>query len=120
FTVFLIHVDDIPLCRAVWRRWASDFVAMLHRNELPGKMIWKINCRADAVDRKLFIAMRDAGLYLVYMSLESGSEQGLETLHKQINVEQNIRAVEILKSVGLMFEYGFMLLDPSSTFESVR
>ncbi len=30
------------------------------------------------------------------------------------------RAVEILKSIGLMFEYGFMLLDPSSTFESVR
>jgi hypothetical protein len=28
--------------------------------------------------------------------------------------------VNILKSIGLMFEYGFMLLDPSSTFESVR
>ena len=84
------------------------------------KVIWKMNCRADAVDRELFIRMRDAGLYLVYMGLESGSEQGLETLHKQITVEQNIRAVNILKSVGLMFEYGFMLLDPSSTFESVR
>jgi hypothetical protein len=28
--------------------------------------------------------------------------------------------VEILKSIDLMWEYGFMLLDPSSTFESVR
>jgi hypothetical protein len=64
--------------------------------------------------------MRDAGLYLVYMGLESGSEQGLETLHKQITVAQNIRAVRLLKSIGLMWEYGFMLLDPSSTFESVR
>jgi hypothetical protein len=54
------------------------------------------------------------------MGLESGSEQGLETLHKQITVEQNIKAVETLKSIGLMFEYGFMLLDPSSTFESIR
>src|SRR5262249_9598255 len=26
----------------------------------------------------------------------------------------------ILKSIGLAFEYGFMLFDPSSTFESVR
>jgi hypothetical protein len=64
--------------------------------------------------------MRDAGLYLVYMGLESGSEQGLETLHKQITVEQNIKAVKLLKSIGLTFEYGFMLLDPSSTFETVR
>jgi anaerobic magnesium-protoporphyrin IX monomethyl ester cyclase len=119
-TIFLFQDDDFPLFGTVWRRWAREFVNELHQSELPGKVIWKINCRADAVDRELFIAMRDAGLYLVYMGLESGSEQGLETLHKQINVAQNLRAVEILKSIGLMFEYGFMLLDPSSTFESVR
>jgi anaerobic magnesium-protoporphyrin IX monomethyl ester cyclase len=119
-TVFLFQDDDFPLFGTTWRRWAREFVDELHRNHLPGKVIWKINCRADAVDRDLFIAMRDAGLYLVYMGLESGSEQGLETLHKQITVEQNIKAVNLLKSIGLTFEYGFMLLDPSSTFESVR
>ena len=119
-TIFLFQDDDFPLFGAVWRRWANEFVDELHRGGLPGKVIWKMNCRADAVERELFIKMRDAGLYLVYMGLESGSEQGLETLNKQITVEQNIRAVETLKSVGLMFEYGFMLLDPSSTFESVR
>jgi radical SAM superfamily enzyme YgiQ (UPF0313 family) len=119
-TVFLFQDDDFPLFGTVWRRWAREFVDELHKNRLPGKVIWKINCRADAVDRELFIAMRDAGLYLVYMGLESGSEQGLETLHKQITVEQNIAAVKLLKSIGLTFEYGFMLLDPSSTFETVR
>ena len=119
-TVFLFQDDDFPLFGTTWRRWAREFVDELHRNGLPEKVIWKINCRADAVDRELFIAMRDAGLYLVYMGLESGSEQGLETLHKQITVEQNIKAVELLKSIGLTFEYGFMLLDPSSTFETVR
>ncbi len=119
-TIFLFQDDDFPLFGTVWRRWANEFVDELHRNELPGKVIWKMNCRADAVERDLFIRMRDAGLYLVYMGLESGSEQGLETLHKQITVEQNIKAVNILKSIGLMWEYGFMLLDPSSTFESVR
>lgn len=119
-TIFLFQDDDFPLFGTVWRRWANEFVDELHRNELPGKVIWKMNCRADAVERELFIRMRDAGLYLVYMGLESGSEAGLETLHKQITVEQNLKAVDTLKSIGLMFEYGFMLLDPSSTFESVR
>jgi radical SAM superfamily enzyme YgiQ (UPF0313 family) len=119
-TIFLFQDDDFPLFGQVWRRWANEFVDELHRNELPGKVIWKMNCRADAVERELFIRMRDAGLYLVYMGLESGSEEGLETLHKQITVEQNIKAVNTLKSIGLMFEYGFMLLDPSSTFESIR
>lgn len=119
-TIFLFQDDDFPLFGQVWRRWANTFVDELHRSGLSRKVIWKMNCRADAVDRDLFIRMRDAGLYLVYMGLESGSEQGLETLHKQITVEQNLKAVETLKSIGLMFEYGFMLLDPSSTFESIR
>ena len=119
-TIFLFQDDDFPLFGTVWRRWANEFVDELHRSGLPKKVIWKMNCRADAVDRELFIRMRDAGLYLVYMGLESGSEEGLVTLHKQITVAQNLRAVKILKSIGLMWEYGFMLLDPSSTFETVR
>src|SRR5688572_3882937 len=119
-TIFLFQDDDFPLFGQVWRRWANEFVDELERSGLSRKVIWKMNCRADAVVRDLFIRMRDAGLYLVYMGLESGSEQGLETLHKQITVEQNLKAVETLKSIGLMWEYGFMLLDPSSTFESVR
>ncbi len=119
-TIFLFQDDDFPLFGPVWQRWANAFVDELHRNDLPGKVIWKMNCRADVVEPELFVKMRDAGLYLVYMGLESGSEKGLETLHKQITVEQNVRAVNVLKSIDLMWEYGFMLLDPSSTFDTVR
>jgi len=119
-TVFLFQDDDFPLFGPVWKKWTRDFLAELHRNGLPGKVVWKINCRADAVDPELFVEMRRAGLHMVYMGLESGTEEGLKTLHKQITVEQNIRAVEILKQIGVRFEFGFMLLDPSSTFESVR
>lgn len=118
-TIFLFQDDDFPLFGPVWHRWAGEFVSELHKSGLVGKVIWKMNCRADVVEHAMFSTMRDAGLYLVYMGLESGSEEGLKTLHKQVTVEQNIRAVEILKQVGLMFEFGFMLFDPSSTFESV-
>jgi radical SAM superfamily enzyme YgiQ (UPF0313 family) len=119
-TIFLFQDDDFPLFGHVWRRWAGEFVEELHRSALPKRVIWKMNCRADAVDPELFAAMRDAGLYLVYMGLESGNEEGLKTLHKQITVEQNRRAVDVVKGTGLLFEYGFMLFDPSSTFDSVR
>jgi anaerobic magnesium-protoporphyrin IX monomethyl ester cyclase len=118
-TIFGFQDDDFPLYGVVWQRWARDFVAELHRSGLASRVIWKINCRADAVDPELFSAMRDAGLFIVYMGLESGSKQGLTTLHKQITVEQNLRAVATLKELGIMFEFGFMLFDPSTTFESV-
>jgi radical SAM superfamily enzyme YgiQ (UPF0313 family) len=119
-TVFLFQDDDFPLFGPAWTRWAQEFVDEMHRDGLANRVVWKINCRADAVEEKLLSAMRDAGLFLVYMGLESGSEEGLKTLHKQITVDQNLRAVRILKKVNLRFEFGFMLLDPSSTFESVR
>ncbi|HEX7758749.1 MAG TPA: radical SAM protein [Caulobacteraceae bacterium] len=119
-TVFLFQDDDFPLFGKKWREWAGQFVDELHRAGLPGKVIWKINCRADALDAELMARMRDAGLYLVYMGLESGTEEGLRTLHKEISVEQNLAAVALLKSLGIRFEFGFMLLDPSSSFASVR
>jgi anaerobic magnesium-protoporphyrin IX monomethyl ester cyclase len=96
-SIFLFQDDDFPLFGPAWQRWAREFVNELYRNHLPGRAVWKINCRADAVDPDLFVEMRRAGLYMVYMGLESGTEEGLKTLHKQITVEQNIRAVEILK-----------------------
>jgi len=119
-SIFLFQDDDFPIFGQKWRAWANDFVDALHKSGLVGKILWKINCRADAVEPVLLTRMRDAGLYTVYMGLESGNEEGLKTLHKQISVEQNLQAVRILKEIGLRFEFGFMLLDPSSTFESVR
>ncbi|MBA3811757.1 MAG: B12-binding domain-containing radical SAM protein [Caulobacteraceae bacterium] len=118
-TIFLFQDDDFPLFGLKWRAWAGQLVDELHASGLARKVIWKLNCRADAVEPELLSRMRDAGLYLVYMGLESGTEEGLITLHKQITVEQNLRAVRTLKEIGVRFEFGFMLLDPSSTFESV-
>jgi radical SAM superfamily enzyme YgiQ (UPF0313 family) len=119
-TIFLFQDDDFPLFGPVWQRWTRNFLEALRQADLAGKVIWKINCRADAVDPALFAEMKAAGLYYVYMGLESGSEDGLETLNKDITVAENLRAVEILKTLGIVYEFGFMLFDPSTTFESVR
>jgi anaerobic magnesium-protoporphyrin IX monomethyl ester cyclase len=119
-SIFLFQDDDFPVFGTVWQRWTREFLAELYRAGLARKVIWKINCRADAVDPVLFAEMKEAGLYYVYMGLESGSEDGLDTLNKNITVAQNIRAVEVLKSLGLVYEFGFMLFDPSTSFDSVR
>lgn len=118
-TILMFQDDDFPIFGPAWHRWCHDLLDEIARHGLIGKLIWKINCRADAVDPVLLSEMRDAGLYLVYMGLESGSDEGLRTLHKQITVAQNLRAVETLKELGILFDFGFMMLDPSSTFESI-
>lgn len=119
-SILLFQDDDFPIFGKAWQRWCRQLLDAIRDEDLVGRVLWKINCRADAVDRELLSEMRDAGLYLVYMGLESGSDAGLQTLHKQTTVEQNVRAVEILKDLGINFDFGFMMLDPSSTFASVR
>lgn len=118
--IFLFQDDDFPVFGNAWRRWTRELLQELKRAELVGRVVWKLNCRADAVEPELFAEMRDAGLYLVYMGLESGNEQGLEVLNKGIDVAQNIAAVRVLKQLGLMFEFGFMMFDPSTCFGSIR
>lgn len=118
--IFLFQDDDFPVFGNAWKRWTRELLAELRRAELVGRIIWKINCRADAVDPELFAEMRDAGLYLVYMGLESGSEEGLDVLDKGLGVAENVAAVEKLKQLGMMFEFGFMMFDPSTSFASIR
>jgi len=118
--VFLFQDDDFPLWGNAGRRWADELVERLHESGLTRSTVWKISCRGEYVEPELFARLRDAGLFLVYMGIESGVEQGLKILHKEMTVEQNLAAIRVLKDLGIQFAYGFMLFDPSSTFESVR
>jgi len=118
--VFLFQDDDFPLWAATGRRWAGELAGRLHDTGLADRAIWKISCRAEYVEADLFSMLRDAGLFLVYMGIESGVEEGLNVLYKQMTVEQNLAGVQTLKKLGILFGYGFMLFDPSSSFDSVR
>src|SRR6185369_10689253 len=39
-TIFLFQDDDFPLFGPVWKRWARDFLAELHKSGLPRHTIW--------------------------------------------------------------------------------
>jgi hypothetical protein len=47
-------------------------------------------------------------------------EKGLANLSKRLRPEQHLHAGTILKRLGVSFDFGFMLLEPDSTFEIVR
>jgi len=65
-------------------------------------------------------ACRRRGLVGVYLGVESGSPAGLRTMNKRVTVEQNLRAIAILKKLDLTCDMGFMLFDPDSTIDSVQ
>jgi len=117
--VFLFQDDDFALMSKRDREWSWRFLDLLRETEMAGSILWKISCRTDEVEPEIFAALHEAGCSLVYLGIESGNPVGLLTLNKHISVQQNLQAVEILKSLGISYDFGFMLFDPSSTIELV-
>src|SRR4051812_15745703 len=95
--VFLFQDDDFPIWGRKGRAWLDELMGRMHDTGLARTTVWKISCRAEYVEPALFQAMRDAGLFLDYMGIESGVETGLDVLFKQMTVQQNLDAVRILK-----------------------
>ena len=118
-SVFLFQDDDFPATAKNGGEWAKLFARLLHDAGLDGEVAWKINCRADEVEEQRFSLLRDAGLLNVYLGIESGTSDGLKLMNKHIQPETNLRAVEVLRKLGIRCDFGFMIFDPLSTLDSI-
>ena len=119
-SIFLFQDDDFVLPGKKGLEWINSFVELLKTKKLGEKILWKISCRSDEVNYELFKKMKEVGLVSVYLGIESGIDHELEIMNKQLNVKDHIEAVKILKILDLPFEYGFMLFNPYSTFETIQ
>jgi radical SAM superfamily enzyme YgiQ (UPF0313 family) len=118
--LFLFQDDDFAAKTGPQRAWVERFLIALDAEGLTGKIGWKISCRVDDIEPEIMSRCRDRGLLAVYLGVESGNSLGLATLNKHATVEQNLYAMRTLRSVGVEFDMGFMLLDPGTTFASIR
>ncbi|UCE16223.1 MAG: cobalamin-dependent protein [Candidatus Bathyarchaeota archaeon] len=115
-SIFMFQDDDFPVAR---KKWVTKFCELLTEKGLSERILWKINCRPDEVEADTCELMRNCGLFLVYVGIESGTDDGLLLMNKRMKAETSIEAVNILKQLGIDYDYGFMLFDPSSTHQSV-
>jgi anaerobic magnesium-protoporphyrin IX monomethyl ester cyclase len=118
--IFLFQDDDFPLAGAEGKAWTQAFCRALRDAGLQERVLWKVSCRPNEVDEASLSLMMAHGLGMVYLGIESGSRSGLELMRKGISPDTSLAAVRTLKMLGLAYEFGFMVFDPSSTFDSVR
>lgn len=118
-SVFMFQDDDFPVAGRAGEQWAADFCERLVQKGLHKAIMWKINCRSDEVRAELFRRMKDAGLFLVYLGIEDGTDDGLAFMNKHMRADANCTAVDTLKKLGIEYDFGFMLFHPDSTFRSI-
>lgn len=84
---------------------------------------WGFDARANGVvglpDDGLDL-LRAAGVRVVAMGLESGSQAALKRLNKGMQVASNWGAVERLRQAGIAHRFGFIMYDPGSTLNDLR
>jgi radical SAM superfamily enzyme YgiQ (UPF0313 family) len=117
---FSFQDDDFAAKTKSQQNWLEAFLEELDASGLKGRIAWKISCRVDDLSQELLRLMIAGGLIAVYLGVESGNECGLNTLNKNVSVEQNIRAINLLKQNSVALAIGFMLFDPSSTIDSIK
>jgi len=81
-----------------------------------GKSLVEYNLRLRYIIEKLY----KAGLIRVFIGLESGSPTQLHRYGKQISVDGNYKALEVLKEVGVDVVAGFIPIDHLMTLQELR
>ncbi|UCC66543.1 MAG: cobalamin-dependent protein [Deltaproteobacteria bacterium] len=91
------------------REKAEGFVEEMTRRKT-GQHLW-IQSRADLVirDEDLMAGLREAGVYQVMIGVEHAGQKFLDEVQKRIRMEQNKRAMEIVRRHGMMMMATLMM-----------
>jgi anaerobic magnesium-protoporphyrin IX monomethyl ester cyclase len=118
--IFLFQDDDFLAGGKNAKLWAMEIADLIAAAGFGGEIAFKISCRSDEIQEDILQRLIAGGLTHVYMGVESGDEEGLINMSKRMKPEAHLRAGRILKQLGLSFDFGFMMVDPYSTFRSIR
>lgn len=89
--------------------WVINLCDLIINSELKGKINWVANSRVNTIDEEMLEKMREAGCSVIALGLEAGSDESLKKMKKGTTVEQNVKAVNLIKRFGLK-TYGFYLI----------
>ncbi len=102
---FTVNKDRaIEICEEIMRR-------------LP-KITFSVNARADTEDLQMFKIMKKAGARELLVGFESGVQENLVKMHKNITLEQGQRFMETAKAARLAVHGCFVIGLPGETEES--
>jgi len=74
----------------------------------------------SSADKDLIDTLYESGLEKVLIGVESSTQGGLDIWKKRSNVEDNERAITLLRGAGIYVAFGFISFHPWSTFDEIR
>lgn len=84
------------------------------------KIRWVCNSRVDNIDLELLQLMKAAGCWMISYGVESGDQQMLDSIKKDITLDQIREAIRLTRKVGFQIAGHFVLGLPGETKETLR
>ena len=85
---------------------------------LPKKLRWVGQLRADCIDEKTLKAMKASGCFQITYGFESASDNILKSMKKKINVGKIKKAMVETREAGICVQANFIFGDPAETIET--
>lgn len=84
------------------------------------KITWSCNARPDIYDLELFKAMKASGCRLLLVGFESGDQEILNRMKKNLKVEDSVQFMKTAKDAGLQVHGCFVFGMPGETMETME
>lgn len=81
---------------------------------------YSIYSRSNCINKEIVKLLVNSGLYCVFLGVESFSQTTLDRLNKNITVQTNINAINILLEYGVHIRLGMIMFDRYTTLEEFR
>jgi radical SAM superfamily enzyme YgiQ (UPF0313 family) len=102
--------------------WAYEVLNLIIKRNLNKKLKFRTPCRVSKklINLDLLRLMKEAGFWLIFFGVESGSQAMLDRMHKDITVEEIKRAFSFTRAVGMKAEASFIVGLPGETKETIQ
>ncbi len=102
------------------KEYAKSFLCKLIDSGLDISWAVPNGIRADTLDEEMLDLMKQSGLYLISIGIESGSDRILELMKKSVTTEEIRKRVKLIRRAGLEAAGFFILGFPSETKEEME
>jgi hypothetical protein len=117
---FVFHDDNFLVPSMPHNHARIDALEAALRREGVRDIGLVLKCRPGEVDRDVFLHLRDMGLLRVFLGIESGTPEGLQSIGRRQTVDQAHRALEICEELEISTQYTMITFHPEATLRTIR
>ena len=113
------HIDFVDLTLVISKKWMERFCDLLIEANLNLTWAIPIGTRTENIDVDLIRKMKDAGLTRVLYSAESGDEDTLDRIKKQLDIKHFNKIVRHTSNLGIAVKIALIFGFPGQTLKEV-